>query len=223
MDLSRELALEDPLGAITNRIGKYWAVNTEKRIINSATGILLDISRKRGWLVEGIEPSTWAVRTARERYDLDIMEGPFEEARLQDSRYSVVAMVDFIEHIPHPLEAVTAARKILRPGGTLCLVTPDVHSVAAKIMGLKWWHYRPGHLAYFSKKSLETLLQRAGLHIIKMRKYSWTFSLHYLLSRRSGPKLLLKNHILASLSKKIPIKLALQDSFEIYAAKDRQK
>ncbi len=42
MDLSRELALEDPMDAITNRIGKYWAVNTEKRIIQSAEGVLAD-------------------------------------------------------------------------------------------------------------------------------------------------------------------------------------
>lgn len=42
MDLARELALQDPLSAITSRIGKYWAVSTEKRLINSLAGILLD-------------------------------------------------------------------------------------------------------------------------------------------------------------------------------------
>lgn len=42
MDLARELGLQDPMGAIVNRVAKYWAVNTEKRVINSAQGILLD-------------------------------------------------------------------------------------------------------------------------------------------------------------------------------------
>lgn len=42
MDLARDLALADPLGAITGRIGKYWAVNSEQRLINSAMGILAD-------------------------------------------------------------------------------------------------------------------------------------------------------------------------------------
>ena len=42
MDLARELALQDPLGAITNRIGKYWAVNSELRLIRSALGVLAD-------------------------------------------------------------------------------------------------------------------------------------------------------------------------------------
>ena len=42
MDLARELALEDPAGAITGRIGNYWANDDESRIINSAVGILAD-------------------------------------------------------------------------------------------------------------------------------------------------------------------------------------
>ena len=42
MDLSVEIAAVDPVTAITGRIGQYWAVNTEKRLINSLTGIMLD-------------------------------------------------------------------------------------------------------------------------------------------------------------------------------------
>ena len=188
--------------------------------VGAATGILMDISRKRGWNVEGIEPSSWAVGVAREKYDLEILEGVFETAPLQEEKYTVVSMVDFLEHIPHPYDAISMAQKLLLPGGTLCLVTPDIHSLAARIMGQKWWHYRPGHLGYFSKKSLQFLMQRAGFRIIKMRKYSWTFSLHYLLSRKPGPSFFLKNRLFSSLFRKIPIKLALQDSFEIYATKD---
>lgn len=42
MDLSRELALEDPAGWITTRIGQYWATVNEKRVIQSCLGILAD-------------------------------------------------------------------------------------------------------------------------------------------------------------------------------------
>lgn len=42
MDLSRALALADPLDAITRMVGKYWAIQTEKRLIQSALGILAD-------------------------------------------------------------------------------------------------------------------------------------------------------------------------------------
>ena len=42
MDISRELALADPVGAITGRIGQYWATNNEKRVINTIKGVIAD-------------------------------------------------------------------------------------------------------------------------------------------------------------------------------------
>jgi SAM-dependent methyltransferase len=207
---------------ILTRLGKIHPDDGILIDVGAATGILMDLARSRGWSVEGIEPSSWAVRVAREKYDLEILEGVFETAPLQKERYTVVSMVDFLEHIPHPFDALKIAKEILAPEGTLCLVTPDINSLAARIMGQKWWHYRPGHLGYFSEKSLRTVLQKAGFRVFQMRKYSWTFSLHYLLSRRPGLSFLLKNPFFSSLFKKIPIKLALQDSFEIYASKDKQ-
>jgi hypothetical protein len=42
MDLARELALQDPMGAITNRVGAYWATNSEQRLIYSCRGIMAD-------------------------------------------------------------------------------------------------------------------------------------------------------------------------------------
>lgn len=40
MDLARELALEDPVQAITGRQGAYWATTNERRLIQSSLGIL---------------------------------------------------------------------------------------------------------------------------------------------------------------------------------------
>jgi 2-polyprenyl-3-methyl-5-hydroxy-6-metoxy-1,4-benzoquinol methylase len=191
--------------------------------VGAATGILMDRAKKRGWTAEGIEASTWAVRTAREKYNLEIQNGFFEEARLPEGRYAVVTMVDFIEHISHPFDAISKANKILSPEGILCLVTPDINSLAAKIMGRKWWHCRPAHLGFFTKKSLPRVLQRGGFRIVKRKNYSWTFSAHYLLSRISWLNFFTENPILSSILKKIPIKLILQDSFEIYAQKAPQE
>ncbi len=189
--------------------------------VGAATGILLDIARKEGWETEGIEPSTWAIKVAKERYDLELQKGVFENAPLPENHYTVVTMIDFIEHISHPNQAISKANKILSDDGTLCLVTPNIHSLAARIMGGKWWHFRPAHLGFFTERSLGYLLRRNGLYIVKKRKYSWTFSAYYLLSRRSRLKYLLKNSTMVSFWKKIPVKLALQDSFEVYAKKEK--
>jgi len=129
-------------------------------------------------------------------------------------------MVDFIEHIPQPLEAAKKACSILAPGGTLCIVTPDINSLAARIAGKKWWHLRAGHLSFFTSKSLQILLQRSGFKIFAKRKYSWTFSAYYLISRHQQFQFLIGTPFLASFWKRIQIKLAFGDSFEIYARKE---
>jgi len=188
--------------------------------VGAATGILIHLARDRGWDADGIEPSSWAVKYARENYGLNIKEGSFNEASLPSNHYAAVTMVDIVEHMSRPLEAVQKAFEILEAGGILCLVTPDIKSLAARIAGAKWWHFRPGHLGYFTAKSLQNLLDLTGFTIIKKKKYAWTFSAHYLFSRKKWLRFLIKNTRTALFWKKISIKLALSDSMEIYAKKD---
>jgi len=187
--------------------------------VGAATGILMHLAREKGWDTEGIEPSSWAVAVAQEKYGLTVKEGSLETVTLKSQFYTAVTLVDFIEHISHPLPALSKIQESLSPEGTLCLVTPDIQSLAAKAMGNAWWHFRPGHLAYFSKKSLLTLLERSGFQVLKWRRYAWTFSAHYLLARISFLKWLVINPKMALFWKAIPIKLALRDSFEVYAKK----
>lgn len=191
--------------------------------VGAATGILMSLAREKGWDSEGIEPSAWAVRIAREKYGIMLMEGSLETVSLQRQAYTAITLVDFIEHISRPMEALIKVHKALKPGGTICLVTPDIQSLAARTMGKRWWHFRPGHLAYFSKKSLHTLLERTGFRVLKWKRYAWTFSAHYLLSRKRSLKFLLKNPKMTLFWKAIPIKLALWDSFEVYATKEHSR
>jgi len=42
MDLSRQLALADPLSAITGSIGHYWATNSQNRLVSTSIGVIAD-------------------------------------------------------------------------------------------------------------------------------------------------------------------------------------
>jgi len=191
--------------------------------VGAATGILMNLARGRGWDVDGADPSAWAAATAGAKYGLAVREGLFETLALDPESVDAVTMVDFIEHTARPFDAVQKAAEILKPGGVLCLVTPSLRSVAARLAGRKWWHYRPAHLAYFTRRSLDALLGRAGFTVVRRRSYSWTFSAHYLASRKKVSRFLVRNARLAGLLKQIPVKLVLGDSFEIYARKERPR
>lgn len=198
---------------------KYLPVIENIFDVGAATGIFLNLARKYGWKPEGIETSSWAVNTAFKKYHIKINKGAFEYAKLKKNYYQAVTMIDFIEHIPQPYTAVLKAYEILKPNGILCIVTPNRQSLAAKISGPNWWHYRPAHIHYFNKNSLHVLMKKAGFKIIKTKNYSWTFSSQYLISRLKLLDFLLKIDFLSSFFKRIPIKLALGDSIEAYAQK----
>ena len=136
-------------------------------------------------------------------------------------------MIDFIEHTPKPREAVARAYDLLAPGGVICLVTPDIHSLTARLAGKRWWHLRPGHLAYFSKRSLAALLAGAGFTIVStffvlFAALASAFVVLLTWPFRWALKLVFRpKHAGAALFfKRISIKLALGDSFEIYARKE---
>ncbi|NIM91282.1 MAG: methyltransferase domain-containing protein [Candidatus Aminicenantes bacterium] len=207
---------------ILNRLERIQPSRGTLFDVGAATGILLNLARQRGWEVDGIETSSWAVKLAEQKYNIQLRQGSFEEIELKKNLYAAVTMIDFIEHTPRPFQALIKAHEMLSSDGILVLVTPDVASLAAKIAGQRWWHFRAGHLAFFNKRSLHALLQRSSFQVIKERKYAWTFSAYYLMSRKRWLRFLLKNPLLASFWKKIQLKLALGDSFEIYARKEEK-
>ncbi len=187
--------------------------------VGAATGILMDAARARGWRVDGVEPSRWAIAFARERYGLEIVRGTVEEADLPAGAYDAVTCVDVIEHTARPEATLRRVAGLLREGGLAVIVTPDGRSVAARLAGRRWWHYRPGHLSYFTKRSLDALVRRCGLETAVRRRYAWVFSANYLVSRLPVVSGILRSARIASFLRGIPIKLALRDSFEIYARK----
>lgn len=68
MDLAKELADADPLGAITNRVGWFWAVDDEQRMLATTKGILADnIANDAGDMVIDLATDSDAAVTDAER------------------------------------------------------------------------------------------------------------------------------------------------------------
>ena len=204
---------------LLRRLEKFLPTKGILLDVGAATGLLLVEARQRGWEVAGIEPSRWAVEIAARKYGLALHPGSFETFDTRKEKFDALTLVDILEHTPYPRKLVEQARDCLKTGGILVIVTPDIKSLAARLAGNRWWHFRPGHLGYFQRESLQKLIELASFEILKWKRYSWSFSLDYLLRRLRPFSWLLKIPGLASLWPRIQIKLALGDSFEVYARK----
>ena len=91
MDLARELAVEDPMGAITNRIGGYWATDDEKRLICALDGIFADnVANDSGDMVYSIATDAAGAVTDAERISSDAIAVALQT--LGDASDQVTAM-----------------------------------------------------------------------------------------------------------------------------------
>ncbi len=95
-----------------------------------------------------------------------LQAGPLEEADFPAASFDAVVMWDVIEHLWDPPAALQTVARLLRPGGRLCLSTPDAGSAMARLAGRRWaFMTPPEHLGFFSRQSMARLLNSAGLEL----------------------------------------------------------
>ena len=162
---------------------KYLAkINKKGRLLDvgCATGFLLDQARKQGWEVYGVELSAWAVDYAKNKLQLpNIIQGSLKDANYPANFFDVVVLKDVIEHLTDPKETLEQIRHILKPSGIMCCNTPDIDSLASKILGAKWWGIKQSHLFYFNRNNLSALLEATGFLPVKIRSHARTFTINY--------------------------------------------
>jgi len=145
--------------------------------VGAGSGILVEQANRLGWEAEGVEPSAWLANRARER-GIAVHTGTLPHPG-PTPPYDVVTLVDVIEHVTDPRGLLGEVRKLLRPGGLLLVVTPDVTSVAARALGPRWWHYRIAHVGYFGPTTLHTLLSGSGFVLESRWRPAWYFSVDH--------------------------------------------
>jgi 2-polyprenyl-3-methyl-5-hydroxy-6-metoxy-1,4-benzoquinol methylase len=121
-----------------------------------------------------------------------------------------------LEHVTDPNALLATLSPLLAPGGVLVVSTPDIGSLAARLMGGRWWHYRVAHINFFNRRALERLLNAHGFDIVLRKRFAWNFSAYYLVTRLLP---FLKGTALQRPLKKLHLKLQLFDSWEVYARK----
>jgi SAM-dependent methyltransferase len=93
-----------------------------------------------------------------------------EHLRRNDGRYDVVTLSHVVEHVANPVALLRAARRALRPGGTVWVATPNVAGVLARRYSTRWVGLDvPRHLVLFDPGSLRHALEAAGFADIRLR------------------------------------------------------
>lgn len=135
--------------------------------VGAGNGLLIKEATKLGYEAEGIEPSEWFYKKAKEK-GLQIYNGTLPHPDIK-RLYDIVTIIDTLEHIPYPVNTLKEVRKVLKDDGIAVVIVPDIECLAAKVLKWKWWNYKPGHIAYFNKKTLELAFNKAGFKLISQK------------------------------------------------------
>tara|TARA_R110000803_G_scaffold95395_1_gene163350 strand:+ start:20 stop:1027 length:1008 start_codon:yes stop_codon:yes gene_type:complete len=93
MDIAVDLALADPVLAITNRVGAYWATTNERRLIQSTMGILNDnVANDSSDMVVNIATDAAGAITAAELVSNDAILDAQQTAGDHQAGFSAIAM-----------------------------------------------------------------------------------------------------------------------------------
>lgn len=158
--------------------------------VGCGSGRFLAKMRNFGWEVTGVEPDPKAVEVARKVLDIEVCQGTLEDTEFTQDSFDALTMSHVIEHVADPLVLLKECKRVLKPGGRLVLVTPNVESLGAWAFNQAWLHWDPPrHLFLFSPRTLTRCVESAGLRILTLRTSAleapsmWTQSRHL---RRDG-------------------------------------
>ena len=172
--------------------------------VGCATGFFLEVAKNEGWDVYGVELSKFAANLARKKLGASIFNGFLEDSNFDNDFFDIITLFDLLEHVPSPHSFLSEVHRILKPGGKLLIVTPDMGSLSSTIMGKKWSHYKDEHLYYFSRETIKLMLQKNGFYPLSTKAALKYLSLRYIVGQFSVYKHPLITPLLKGIEKLMP-------------------
>jgi SAM-dependent methyltransferase len=148
--------------------------------IGTGTGIFLEALKARGFTtLVGVEPSSAAIAAAPAHRQAWIREAIFREADFLPDSFDFICCFMTLEHVRDPSEIVSAARRLLKPGGAIALVTHDYRSSVNRLLGRRSPIIDIEHMQLFSPRSIKQLLQRNDFESIDVHSFQNRYALRY--------------------------------------------
>jgi 2-polyprenyl-3-methyl-5-hydroxy-6-metoxy-1,4-benzoquinol methylase len=129
--------------------------------------------------VKGVDISTTATETARAKYPhVTFKTGPVTDLPFESKSFDVVVAIELIEHILDSEQMFKEFNRVLKDNGYLIMTTTDFNLPKKIMISLLFWdkYFYPAnpHIRFYSKKSLETLLNKFGFEIV-MHKWNGSY------------------------------------------------
>lgn len=132
--------------------------------VGCSAAFFLKLASEHDWKCTGLDVSEWAVRFSREELGVPVIHGTLPEAKLPSGVFDIVFSSHVMEHVSQPLQMIQEMTRLLRVGGALVTIVPTQFCAPM-------WRLRrsltgdppPRHRAFFTRRTLNLFLVKAGL------------------------------------------------------------
>jgi cyclopropane fatty-acyl-phospholipid synthase-like methyltransferase len=138
--------------------------------VGPALGHLAHLLTREGADVRAVELSEHAAAESRERFGLDVVCGSLEEiaASTPEAAFDVIIAFEIIEHVTAPAQFLEVCRQLLRPGGKLCLSTPNAAAEGRFRRASAWGGFNPFHVVLLTPSAADRLFEQAGFRDLQL-------------------------------------------------------
>lgn len=163
-----------------NRIFKFASAYNKN---NSTQPVFLDVGCNKGFLLSRAVESGWNIygveivpelmipfRKKYKQFDDHIFSERFHDVqkKFKDNMFDLITAIDVIEHVEDPIEDLGNIYRMLKPGSSFVIQTPDSECQQAKEEKEKWGALKPlEHLHIFGRKSLGMFSKQLGFKEIQ--------------------------------------------------------
>ena len=147
-----------------HRITTLWARGAA-RVLDAGCGSSHIIQSLNNAI--GMDVGMGKLRYLRRRYPIPVLRGSAFALPFRDGVFDCVISSQVIEHIPFDEVIFSEISRVLRPGGTLIIGTPDYATVGWNVIEPLYGFVMPGgyrdeHVTHYTRQSLMAVLERHG-------------------------------------------------------------
>jgi SAM-dependent methyltransferase len=171
----RRTALRDHVGFVRQAARRIHGGGKPLRLLDvgCGSGLLLDLIRRRGFTVTGVDVSASAARAAQVEHGLSVRIGSLRGARFDAESFDIVTMFHSLEHVTDPRASLSEARRVLQPNGRLIIQVPNIRSWQSRLLGGRWHGLDiPRHTIDYSLRSIHRLLGACGFALERVRNFN---------------------------------------------------
>lgn len=130
---------------------------------------VLDYGCGNGQMLKLLKKNGYQNATGYDRYFDD-----YSDPQVLETTYDAVISCEVIEHVEDPLAFMHELAALVRPGGLVCIATPNALGIDLnKCEQFQWGFHMPFHRHIFSHEVMEPLGKRVGLKQLFLTCRNW--------------------------------------------------